>query len=129
VLVGEFDIQAPAGAVRVDLSGKTVIPAIVNPHGHVGFQKDTSFDKANYSRESIINQLKQYAYYGTPTIYSWWVLRAYPSRPESLLARLTSGCCIARRCMASHAASLRLARACHASPTRMSPSASSFLLG
>src|ERR1700730_8402558 len=51
------DIQAPAGAVRVDLSGKTVIPAIVNAHGHVGFQKDTSFDKSTYSRESIVNQL------------------------------------------------------------------------
>jgi imidazolonepropionase-like amidohydrolase len=62
------DVQAPAGAIRVDLSGKTVIPAIVNAHGHVGFQKDTSFDKANYSRESIINQLKQYAYYGTGAI-------------------------------------------------------------
>jgi imidazolonepropionase-like amidohydrolase len=62
------DIQAPAGAVLVDLSGKTVIPAIVNAHGHVGFQKDTSFDKANYSRESIVNQLKQYAYYGTGAI-------------------------------------------------------------
>ena len=62
------NIQAPAGAVRVDLSGKTVIPAIVNAHGHVGFQKDTSFDKANYSRESIINQLKQYAYYGTGAV-------------------------------------------------------------
>jgi len=52
------------------------------------------------------------------------VLRAYPSRPESLLARLASGCCVARRCMASHAASSRLARACHASP-----SASPCLLG
>lgn len=62
------DIQAPAGAVRVDLSGKTVIPAIVNAHVHVGFQRDTSFDKANYSRASIINQLKQYAYYGTGAV-------------------------------------------------------------
>ena len=62
------NVQAPAGAVLVDLSGKTVIPAIVNAHGHVGFQKDTSFDKANYSRESIVNQLKQYAYYGTGAI-------------------------------------------------------------
>jgi imidazolonepropionase-like amidohydrolase len=57
-------VPAPAGARRVDLSGKTVIPALVNAHGHVGFQKDVSFDKANYTRENIINQLKQYAYYG-----------------------------------------------------------------
>src|SRR5262245_48736154 len=50
------DVQAPAGAGRVELTGKTVIPALVNAHGHVGFQKDTSFDKANYTRENIINQ-------------------------------------------------------------------------
>ena len=62
------NLRAPGGTVRVDLSGKTVIPAIVNAHGHVGFQKDTSFDKVNYSRESIINQLKQYAYYGTGAV-------------------------------------------------------------
>ncbi len=55
------DVQAPAGAQRVDLSGKTVIPALVNAHGHVGFQKDVSFEKTNYTRENIINQLKQYA--------------------------------------------------------------------
>ena len=62
------DVQAPAGAARVDLSGKTVIPALVNAHGHVGFQKDVSFDKANYTRESIVNQLKQYAYYGVGAV-------------------------------------------------------------
>ncbi len=62
------DVQAPAGALRVDLSGKTVIPALVNAHGHVGFQKDASFEKANYTRESIVNQLKQYAYFGVGAV-------------------------------------------------------------
>ena len=62
------DVQAPAGARRVDLSGKTVIPALVNAHGHVGFQKDVSFEKANYTRENIVNQLKQYAYYGVGAV-------------------------------------------------------------
>jgi imidazolonepropionase-like amidohydrolase len=58
------DVQGPAGAVRVDLTGKTVMPAIVNAHGHLGYIKDASFSAANYTRENIINQLKQYAYYG-----------------------------------------------------------------
>jgi imidazolonepropionase-like amidohydrolase len=62
------DVQAPAGAARVDLTGKTVIPALVNAHGHVGFQKETTFGKDNYSRETIINQLKQYAYYGVGAV-------------------------------------------------------------
>ena len=62
------DVKAPAGALRIDLSGKTVMPALVNAHGHVGFQKNVSFDKANYTRENIINQLKQYAYYGVGAV-------------------------------------------------------------
>ena len=62
------DVKAPAGALRIDLSGKTVMPALVNAHGHVGFQKDVSFEKANYTRENIVNQLKQYAYYGVGAV-------------------------------------------------------------
>src|ERR1700730_18808259 len=30
-------VAAPAGAAHVDLSGKTVMPAIVGAHGHPGF--------------------------------------------------------------------------------------------
>ena len=33
------DITAPAGAVRIDLTGKTVMPAIISPHVHPGFQR------------------------------------------------------------------------------------------
>ena len=62
------DVRAPAGALRVDLSGKAVIPALVNAHGHVGFQQDLSFDKANYTRENIVRQLRQYAYYGVGAV-------------------------------------------------------------
>lgn len=61
-------ISAPAGARRVDLTGKTVMPAIVNAHGHVGFQRDTTFEAANYTRENVIHQLRQYAYYGVAAV-------------------------------------------------------------
>ena len=62
------EVQAPAGAARVDLTGKTVIPALINVHGHVGFQKGPSFAKENYTRENILNQLNQYAYYGVGAV-------------------------------------------------------------
>ena len=87
------EVQAPAGAVRVDLSGKTVIPALVNAHGHVGFQKDVSFEKANYTRETIVNQLRQYAYYGVGAVMTAgtdagdisYQLRAQPVAGAALL--------------------------------------------
>jgi imidazolonepropionase-like amidohydrolase len=62
------DIQAPAGAARVDLTGKTVMPALVNLHGHIGYQKGNTFVAENYTRENIINQLNQYAYYGVAAV-------------------------------------------------------------
>ena len=33
------ELGAAAGVRRVDLSGKTVMPALINAHGHPGFQK------------------------------------------------------------------------------------------
>src|SRR5262245_16356899 len=32
------EVEVPSGAMRVDLSGKTVMPAMVDLHGHLGFQ-------------------------------------------------------------------------------------------
>src|SRR5690348_11193079 len=33
------ELQLPAGAARVDLTGKTVMPAMVDVHSHMGFLK------------------------------------------------------------------------------------------
>src|SRR5262245_4975134 len=33
-------VPVPAGARRVDLTGKTVMPAKVDLHGHIGYQHD-----------------------------------------------------------------------------------------
>src|SRR5215831_16655199 len=33
-------LRIPSGPVRVDLTGKTVMPAKVDLHGHIGFQHD-----------------------------------------------------------------------------------------
>src|SRR4029078_10941999 len=32
------DVQVPAGAAHVDLTGKTVMPTMVDLHGHIGYQ-------------------------------------------------------------------------------------------
>src|SRR5437870_10566190 len=60
------DIQLPAGAARIDLTGKTVIPALIDVHSHLGFLKqlDGSMAKANFNRENLIDHLNRYAYHG-----------------------------------------------------------------
>jgi imidazolonepropionase-like amidohydrolase len=47
------EVQVPAGAARVDLTGKTVMPAIVDTHTHL-----------NRTREALIEDLQRRAYYG-----------------------------------------------------------------
>ena len=64
--------QPPAGATRVDLTGKTVIPALIDGHNHIGLvnEKDGSNTKANYTRDNLIDQLQRYVYYGTAAAMS-----------------------------------------------------------
>ena len=64
------DLTPPAAARRVDLSGRTVMPALVSLHGHVGFQDGLSYAAGNYTRANIIDHLRRYAYYGVGTIVS-----------------------------------------------------------
>ena len=47
-------VKIPAGAQRIDVAGKTIIPGLVNGHGHV----------------SDIGQLGLYARYGVTTVFS-----------------------------------------------------------
>jgi imidazolonepropionase-like amidohydrolase len=46
-------LKAPAGAARVDLTGKTVMPAIIDTHTHLAA-----------TREALVDQLQGKAYYG-----------------------------------------------------------------
>jgi len=59
-------VQVPAGARRVDLSGRTVMPAMVDVHGHYGFQNvpAASMSKDMYTRENLIDHLERLAYHG-----------------------------------------------------------------
>jgi imidazolonepropionase-like amidohydrolase len=59
-------LQAPAGATVIDLKGKTVIPALIDAHSHLGYTDvrtgDTS--SAHYTRDNLLDHLRRYAYYG-----------------------------------------------------------------
>ena len=60
--------QAPANAERISLAGKTVIPGIVNAHGHVG--NTVGMEQGHYSAENVQRDLKTYAAYGVTTVFS-----------------------------------------------------------
>ena len=64
------NVTIPEGATVVDLTGKTVMPTLVDLHGHVGYQRGLSYDEANYTRENLPDELNRYAYYGVGTIVS-----------------------------------------------------------
>src|SRR5881396_3847401 len=51
--VGRAGVKLPEGAMRVNLAGKTVMPAIIDTHTHL-----------SQTREMLINDLKRRAYYG-----------------------------------------------------------------
>jgi imidazolonepropionase-like amidohydrolase len=63
-------VPVPAGAATVDLTGKFLIPGIINLHGHVGLTKGLIADGRNYTRENIESQLRTYASYGVTTVFS-----------------------------------------------------------
>ncbi|ALJ22351.1 amidohydrolase family protein [Microbacterium sp. No. 7] len=64
------DLTPPDGARRVDLTGKTVMPTIVNPHGHAGYLKGGRTEAANFSRENVLDHLRRFVYYGVSVIQS-----------------------------------------------------------
>jgi imidazolonepropionase-like amidohydrolase len=61
-------VTAPAGATRVDLAGKTVIPALVDAHVHLGYRKGLSFTADNYTRENLLDILDRFAYFGVAAV-------------------------------------------------------------
>lgn len=59
-------VTIPAGATRVDMTGKTIVPGLINAHGHVqkGFNNSTPVPV----RDDLIRRLKMYAAYGVTTV-------------------------------------------------------------
>ena len=55
----EVVVQVPPGAARVDLKGKTVMPALIDTHTHLA-----------QTRDALVNQLQGKAYYGVAAVLS-----------------------------------------------------------
>jgi acetamidase/formamidase/imidazolonepropionase-like amidohydrolase len=57
-------VTAPAGAAHVDLTGKTVMPAMIDAHVHIGYEGYTSWGAANYTPANVLDHLQREAFYG-----------------------------------------------------------------
>jgi imidazolonepropionase-like amidohydrolase len=62
------EVAVPAGAARVDIAGKTVMPALIDDHVHMGYRRGTSFTPDNYTRENLLDMLDRYAWYGVAAV-------------------------------------------------------------
>ena len=61
-------LEIPADAKVIDCSGKTLMPGLISAHAHVGQVDGVESGAANYNRENILRQLRQYEAYGVTTI-------------------------------------------------------------
>ncbi len=64
----DFDLSPDIS--RLDLAGKILIPAMIDAHAHLGYQSTSAWGADNYSRENLIANLRQYAYYGFAAVFS-----------------------------------------------------------
>ena len=63
-------IDAPRGALRVDLTGKTLMPTLINTHGHPGFQRGLEYTASNFTRETIMDDMNRALYFGVAVVQS-----------------------------------------------------------
>jgi imidazolonepropionase-like amidohydrolase len=57
-------VAAPQGATRVDLAGKTIMPAMINVHTHMGYEGYTSWNAHNHTADNLLDHLQREAFYG-----------------------------------------------------------------
>lgn len=64
------ELSIPIGTRRIDLTGKTVMPAMIDAHAHLGYEGPTSWGAQNYNLENLVDHLNRYAYYGFGAVFS-----------------------------------------------------------
>ncbi len=78
-------VQAPEGIARVDLTGKTVMPGIIEAHAHLGYWKGLTPSAETFTRENLLADLQRLAYHGVTAVLSMGADRreiAWPFRDE-----------------------------------------------
>ena len=80
VIEGDYVVAAgKSGAVSIpkeaavqDMTGKTIMPALINLHGHLGLSSNGADSAAgHYTQENVVKQLNKYLSYGIGTVASF----------------------------------------------------------
>ena len=58
--IGSLLNNAAVKATQIDMTGKYIMPTIINTHGHLGNLKDTITSASNYTAANVRNQLLRY---------------------------------------------------------------------
>jgi imidazolonepropionase-like amidohydrolase len=58
-------LEIPAGTARIDVAGKTIIPGLINAHGHL-----SNGDRSLPLYDQIVQQLRTYSRFGVTTVYA-----------------------------------------------------------
>lgn len=67
--VGSSDaVAVPADAEQIDVSGRTLMPGMINAHGHINNVQ--GLDQVDYTEAQVERQLGLYARYGVTTVFS-----------------------------------------------------------
>lgn len=65
-------VRIPKDADVRDMTGKTIMPALINLHGHLGLTRNGADSAAgNYTEENVRRQLEKYLAYGVGTVASF----------------------------------------------------------
>jgi len=65
-------VSIPKDAVVQDVTGKTIMPALINLHGHLGLSNNGADSAAgHYTEENVAKQLNKYLSYGVATVASF----------------------------------------------------------
>jgi imidazolonepropionase-like amidohydrolase len=63
-------VTAPRTATHVDLTGKTIMPTLINAHGHPGFQRGLTYTAENFTRETLRDDMNRALYFGIAAVQS-----------------------------------------------------------
>jgi imidazolonepropionase-like amidohydrolase len=64
-------VSIPKGADVRDLRGKTIMPALINLHGHLGLSNNGADVADQYTQENVVSQANKYLSYGVATVASF----------------------------------------------------------